>query len=420
LNSYYFVYNRYSATVEDYVPAIQMIEQQARPGDTVLFLAYWQEGYFLSYYHGAPLTYGSLDQQPDLDRAVAQSRNVWAVVQALPYHGAEAWLAQHAFPLGENDFGQMRVLTYRAGTPGRGEKFAAPIVFSNGIELLGYHINDAPVESGRGIVTLQLDWQAAQKIAANYSIRVRLTDASGEIVWAQADSPPSNGTQPTSAWQPGQTIADHHVLTIPPGTPPGTYAIHVVVFDPKNSSAADIAAPENRRGQTLSLGSVDVVKPKGAAPALTIPWTLDAQWDGIALAGFASLPDEIAAGEALPLTLYWQARQKPTRDYRVHVRVIDSTGTLRASDSHQPANAAFPTSAWDAGETWGDKFQLKIDPNSPPGDASVFVFVTDDKSEETLALRTSAPTRDLQIDEKLAAQNRLAHAVRIAGIKIVK
>jgi hypothetical protein len=287
-------------------------------------------------------------------------------------------------------------------------------VFSNGIELLGYHVNDTPVESGRGIVTVQLDWQATQKIAGDYSVSVRLTDARGESVWAQADSQPSNGTQPTSAWQPGQTITDHHALTVPPGTPPGAYSIQVVVFEPKSGSAAGIVAPENRRGQAIAFGNVDVVKPKGAPPALTIPWTLDAQWNEIALTGFASLPDEIAAGGILPLTLYWQVRQKPTRDYRTHVLLIDSTGAQRAMNSHRPANTAFPTSAWGTGETWGDKFHLKVDASAAPGDASIFVFVTDEASEQTLALQTQAPTRDLEI------QGALAHAVRITTIKIAR
>ncbi len=398
LNSYYFVYNRYSATVEDYMPAIQMIEPRAQPGDVVLFHAYWQEGYFLSHYHGAPLKYGSLDQQPDLDAAVALPRNVWAIVQALPYHGAEAWLAQHAFPLGEEQFGKMRVLAYRTGTPGRGEKFATPIVFSNGIALTGYHVNDAPVEAGRSIVTVQLDWQAAQKIAGDYSIGVRLTDASGETVWAQADSQPSNGTQPTSTWQPEQTIADHHALTVPPGTPPGAYAIQITMYEAKSGSAASIVTPDNQRGQALALGNVDVVKPKGAPPALTIPNTLDAQWNEIALVGFASLPDEIGAGDALPLTLYWQARQKPARDYLAAIQVIDSTGAVRASARYRPANPAFPMRAWDADDTWLDKVTLNIDTAAARGDAVVLVDLIDAATGDALTPRTRAPTRGNQIE----------------------
>jgi mannosyltransferase len=419
LHSYYFVYNRYSPAVEDYIPAINMIAQRAQPGDVVLFHAYWQEGYFLSHYHGAPLEYKMLDNENDLIAAVAQSRDVWAIIQAMPIHGAEPWLAQHAFPLGESDFGSMRVLSYRAGTPPRGETFPAPVVFDDGIELLGYHVNAAPIESGRGIVTLQLDWRAAQKPARDFAISVRLMDARGETVWAQADSQPSSGTQPTSAWQPGQIVYDHRPLTVPPGTPPGTYTIQIAMYDPATNATANITAPENLRGQTLTLGTVEIARPQVAPPAPTIPNPLDAQWNEIALIGTGTIPDEIGAGDTMPLTLYWQARQKPTRDYRVHVLVFDSAGGWRASDTHLLGNAAFPTRAWNAGETWLDKFELKTDAGSVPGDASIFVFVTDEQSDETLPLKTSALTRDLTIKGMIAPANMLVHAVRVATVNIL-
>ena len=419
LHSYYFVYNRYSPAVEDYISAINMIAQRAQPDDVVLFHAYWQEGYFLSHYHGAPLEYKMLDDETDLAAAVAQPRNVWAIIQALPHHGAETWLAQHAFPLGESDFGLMRVLSYRAGAPARGETFSAPVVFDNGIELLGYHINAAPVESGRGIITLQLDWRAARKPARDFAVSVRLTDARGETVWAQADGQPSSGTQPTSTWQPGQIVNDHRPLTVPPGTPPGTYAIQIAMYDPATNAAANITAPANLRGQTLTLGTVEIVRPQVAPPAPMIPNPLDAQWNEIALVGAGSIPDTISAGDTLPLTLYWQARQKPTRDYRVHVLLVDSTGAWRASDIHLLGNATFPTHAWNAGDTWLDKFRLKIDAGSAPGDASIFVFVTDEQSDETLPLETSAPTRDLQVKGMVTSNNMLVHAARIATVKIV-
>ena len=65
LNHYYFRYQRYSAVVDDYIPAIRALEKIAQPGDIVLFHAYWQEGYFLSHYAGARLTYGGLEKQSD-------------------------------------------------------------------------------------------------------------------------------------------------------------------------------------------------------------------------------------------------------------------------------------------------------------------------------------------------------------------
>jgi len=387
LNDYYFRYDRYSAAVEDYLPLIRAVEQRAQPGDVVLFHAYWHQGYFLSHYRGAPLEYRALDQQGDLEAAVAQPRNVWAIVQALPHHDAETWLAQNVFSLGEEKFGQMRLLSYRAGTPGRGENPATPMVFSNGIALLGYHINDAPVESGRSIVTVQLDWQAAQKIADDYTVSVRVTNPHGDLIWAQADSQPANGTLPTTAWQPGQVVRDHHALTIPIGTPPGEYAIQVVMYESKGGNAANIVAPENRRGQSLALGNISIVKPGRSdlstslrAPvALTIPNAFDARWNEIALVGFDSIPQEIWAGDTLPLTLYWRAEQKPGRDYLAAIQMVDASGAARASARYRPANDAFPTRAWEAGEIWGDKITLNIPANAAPGDARILVGLADEQ-----------------------------------------
>ncbi len=390
LNNYYFHYDRYSASVEDYIPAIQDIEQRAQPGDVVLFHAYWQEGYFLSHYHGAALTYGALDQRKDLVNAVSQPRNVWAIVQALPVHGSESWLAQNAFPLGEKDFGQMRVLAYRAGVPPRGETFAAPVVFENGVRLLGYHLNAAPIESGRGIVTLQLDWQAAQKIADDYTVSVRLTDATGETIWAQADSPPSSGTQPTTAWQPGQTIIDHHALSVPVGTPPGAYAIQIVLYDPKTSRAANIVAPENRRGQSVMLGTVDAIRPRVPVAAPTIANALDAQWNEIALVGADRVAEQVAAGDSLALTLYWQARQPTATDYLAVLQVVGSDGKAGPAVRHLLVNPDFPTPAWAPNETWRDKINLPIPAETAAGNATVLIGLIDAQSEQPIALHATS------------------------------
>ena len=85
------------------------------------------------------------------------------------------------------------------------------------------------------------------------------------------------------------------------------------------------------------------------------------------------------------------------------------------SDSYALVNDAFPTSQWQAGEIWTGKFQVRIDAGAAPGDLSVFVFLTDAQSDETLPLQTSAPIRDLEIKGFVSPQNRLVHAVRIAA-----
>jgi hypothetical protein len=382
LNDYYFRFDRYSAVVEDYLPAIHDIEQRAQPGDIVLFHAYWQQGYFLSHYHGAPLTYGSVDKPSDLDSAVSQPRNVWAIIQALSHHGVEDWFAQNAAYLGEKKYGEMRVLSYRVGTPAVGETFATPVAFDNGLQLLGYHVNgDAPLESGRDTVILQLDWQAAQNITTDYIVSARVTNDAGNIVWAQEDNPPTNGSLPTSQWQAGQIVRDFQTIALPTGTPPGAYSVQVVLYASNSRQVAHIVAPENRRGQAVSTGSISIGKTIGT---ITPTVKIAATWNEIALIGSDAVPQEINAGDTLPMTLYWQASQKPIRDYQVHALVLDSSGVLRASDVHRPASASFPTSAWTTDETWVDKFNLTIDAGSAPGAAKVIVFLADEKSDATM------------------------------------
>ncbi len=384
VGNYFTNYSRYSAVVEDYLPAIHEIEQRAQPGDFVLFHAYWHQGYFLSYYHGAQLQYGALENQVDLDAAVSKPRNVWAIVQALPHHDAEDWLAQNAFPLGEQTYGKMRVLMYRAGTPARGETLAAPIGFDNGMQLLGYHLNDVPIESGRGIVTVQLDWRAAQKIADDYTVSVRVTNARGDIVWARADAQPSSGTQPTSAWQPGQVVTDHHALTIPPGMPPENYSIQIAVYESKSERAASIAAPENRRGLTAAWGSI-VIEHRAAQVSAPIPPNdFNARFNEIALVGLNSLPDQVAAGDGLPLTLYWRATEKPLRDYLALIEVVDATGAVRVSVKQRLASETFPTREWTVRETWLDKIVLTIPADAAPGVAIVRINLIDESSGRVL------------------------------------
>ena len=382
LSDYYFRYDRYSAVVEDYLPAIHDIEQRAQLGDVVLFHAYWQQGYFLSHYHGAPLIYGSVDNQNNLDSAVSQPRNVWAIIQALSHHGVEDWLAQNAAFLGEKDYGQMRVLSYRAGTPAVGETFASPVIFDNGMTLLGYHVNgNAALESGRGSVILKLDWRATQNIASDYIVSTRLTSVAGNIVWTQVDNPPTNGSVPTSKWQAGQSITDYQTIPIPPGTPPGTYGVRIVVYESSNGRVANIIAPEDRLGQSIATGSVSVSRSTEATIPITPTVPLTATWNGIALIGSDQVPQEINAGDSIPLTLYWKALQNPASDYVVHTELFDSSGVWHGSDIHGPANAGF-TSDWNAGDTWIDKFNLYVDAGSVRGDAKLFVFLSEEKSDQ--------------------------------------
>lgn len=261
LGNYFFNYSRYNASVDDYIPAIRAIEQRAQAGDVVLFHAYWQIGYFITEYHGAPLEYRLLDNAKDVDYALEKSRNVWAIVQGLPIHGGEVTLDRAAYPSEEVDYGQMRVLPYRAESPGRAVNFSPPIQFEDGMTLLGYRANDAPIEAGHGAATIELQWQAARKIADDFTMSVRLINTQGQVI-SQIDSPPITGLAPTSTWNLGEKIIDRRGLPIPADAPAGEYEVQMLVYQYVDNRVVEIIAPENFRGNVLSLGTITIVPRK--------------------------------------------------------------------------------------------------------------------------------------------------------------
>ena len=100
-------------------------------------------------------------------------------------------------------------------------------VFNSEARLVGYSISeDVPSK-----IAFTLYWQPATKITTDLTVFVHMIDSLGNIV-AQADQPPSNGYWPTSAWEPGSLISDHHKLVYDVDTSRETYTIVIGLYDP--------------------------------------------------------------------------------------------------------------------------------------------------------------------------------------------
>ena len=56
-------------------------------------------------------------------------------------------------------------------------------------------------------------------------------DAGGQVV-AATDAEPVSGAYPTTAWRPGEVVADAYEIPLPAGLPPGDYRPLVIVYDP--------------------------------------------------------------------------------------------------------------------------------------------------------------------------------------------
>lgn len=80
-----------------------------------------------------------------------------------------------------------------------------------------------------GLLPLTLVWQSRAATQTDYTVFLQLLDSRGTLV-AQYDAQPQHGNYPTSAWQPGDTIADPVTLKVP-ALPPGEYRLIAGMYD---------------------------------------------------------------------------------------------------------------------------------------------------------------------------------------------
>jgi hypothetical protein len=93
----------------------------------------------------------------------------------------------------------------------------------------------------------------------------------------------------------------------------------------------------------------------------------------IRLLGYRLGADRAAAGDIVPLTLYWQAGAALTERYKVFVHVIDEGNALWGQRDSEPSGGLRPTTTWQPGETIQDNYGLPVLAGTPPGSYQIEV-----------------------------------------------
>lgn len=110
---------------------------------------------------------------------------------------------------------------------------------------LGYGLEPAGTVQAGAALTVDLHWQAMERLETDYTVFVHLVGgynpATGGPVWAQDDSWPLAGGHPTTRWLPGQVVFDRHVVDVPEGTPPGVYQVYVGLYDALTGERLSVA-----------------------------------------------------------------------------------------------------------------------------------------------------------------------------------
>ncbi|HEU5316578.1 MAG TPA: glycosyltransferase family 39 protein [Chloroflexota bacterium] len=90
--------------------------------------------------------------------------------------------------------------------------------------------------------------------------------------------------------------------------------------------------------------------------------------EGIHLAGYNVSTRSVRPGEAIRLTLYWEAAARPARDLTVFTHIAGAGDLLVGQSDGQPASGRVPTGGWRPGQFVGDTHLIQIRAVAAPGD----------------------------------------------------
>lgn len=229
---------------------------------------------------------------------------------------------------------------------------------------LGYDLPQAAGLPAEGtvaqgeVVPLILYWQAIASSTVDQQATLYLTaDPSAErTAPASVETFDVGGRYPTSRWQAGEVVAEHHDFHISPATPGGSYQLVLALGDailPLEGlrvieRARDFVVPDMGRRVGAVFGGV------------------------IELLGFdAPLTGEYLAtvrpGGTLAFTLYWQAKDATTTSYKAFTHLLDGQNRVWGQKDSVPRDGASPTSSWLPGQVTTDLYAIVVGSNTPAG-----------------------------------------------------
>ncbi len=214
-----------------------------------------------------------------------------------------------------------------------------------------------------------------------------------QYVWAQSDTL----GYPVSSWIQGDVVVQAFGLSIPPDAPPLEYEVKMGMYDLVTGvrlepSAGDVPLPE--RAVTSKPFSVMKAALVPSIEELEVPRERYANFDDrVMLLGCDLEPVHASAGDAVHISLYWQALAEPREDYLVSVLVTDQAGNELHEVLRTPVDGEYPTSLWSEGQVVRDRFDLVIDPSIPVGRHRLWARLYDPGAQAYLTLAESEDDR---------------------------
>ncbi len=223
------------------------------------------------------------------------------------------------------------------------------------------------------LFSTMLYWYTLKAPLRDYAVRFqwRVDDCGGPIAHTMHEAL-LPATHPTSRWQPGEPLRSTHVPLIPRDMPDGTYYVTLDLVPVEEPDITLPADPEACQPVVIS-GRARQFTPPDIAYPHEQPLS-----DGVRLLGYDLAPSgAMRPGEALEVTLYWQADTAPSQGYTVFVHLYRPDGQLAGQHDGPPCAGGCPTFSWIEGEVLQDRHTLTIDPAATSGDYRLGVGMYD-------------------------------------------
>ncbi len=297
--------------------------------------------------------------------------------------------------------------------------------FGHQVELLGYDLPKPEVASGREI-PLVLYWRLYDgAVGEALSRSVYLLDLAGNIVAGAESSEP--GGLLTNQWVPGFYVADRATLSIPPGTPPGSYILMVTVRDLQHESLYLHAFDEAGalQGLAATIGTLEIVRPSHPAQIsqLGVDELLNARLiDSLTLIAVNPIPPASEVGQSFPLIWYWEAREQLKTSYAARLLWADGSEMVAAASPEFPLATGYPTDLWRHGDVWKGAHLAYVPGRLEAGEYTIVVELVGPGSDaigERVILghmAVNAPVRTFgPLNPQVATEARWTKEIKLLG-----
>lgn len=243
---------------------------------------------------------------------------------------------------------------------------------------LGYDVSRRVLNPGQS-VHVSLYWQTTARPDKDYLVSTYLMDEGGKV-WPQSSRQALDGDYPTSLWEAGQVVRDRFDLVVDPETPRAVYELRVGLYDAEAQSYLPVVASSGGSAvsESISLGQILARSRQRQFEVPPIENPLTAHFgEVVSLLGYDLEEDEVTPGDALHLTLYWQARREMNVSYTVFVHLLDAQSRIWGQRDSLPDGGQYPTTGWLAGEVIEDRYEIPVDHAAPPGEYLIEVGLYD-------------------------------------------